>query len=388
MFVCSIDWLRNLVHATQKDRIQFCVVNLKKELRQMQHRKPGCIFVLQTLRIREEKCYTGHKYIIMCSIQGKYEIMNNKKMLGNGILLLTALVWGTAFVFQRVGIEKIEPITFSAARMALAAVMVGLVAYFTRRKKKYASANGSTEDEKKERFSKIRTADEQKEYNKNTILGGVICGTLLAIASILQQAGLVYTTAGKAGFITAMYILMVPIFGFIIFKKKNSKLVWLAVLMGVVGMYFLCITDDFSLSNGDALVALCAVVFSFHILCCDHFTRKGDSITISAIQFATATVISTVIAFIAETPSWDGIVAALVPILYCGLISGGLGYTLQMVGQKYTDPAIASLLLSMESVFALIAGVILLSESMSGREIIGCVIMLAAIILVQLPKRK
>ncbi|MBR4780070.1 MAG: DMT family transporter [Lachnospiraceae bacterium] len=304
--------------------------------------------------------------------------MNNKKLLGNGLLLLTALVWGTAFVFQRVGMEKIEPITFSAARMALAAVMVGLVAYLTRRKK-YTSESSLAD--------KRKITPEQKAYRKNTILGGVICGTLLAIASILQQAGLVYTTAGKAGFITAMYILMVPIFGFIIFKKKNSKLVWLAVLMGVVGMYFLCITDGFSLSNGDALVALCAVVFSFHILCCDHFTRKGDSITISAIQFATATAISTVIAFIAETPSWDGIVVALVPILYCGLISGGLGYTLQMVGQKYTDPAIASLLLSMESVFALIAGVILLDESMSGREIIGCVIMLAAIILVQLPKQ-
>lgn len=294
--------------------------------------------------------------------------MKNRKILGNGLLLLTALVWGTAFVFQRVGMEKIEPITFSAARMALAAVMVGAVAYLTRRKKKYS-------------------ADEQKEYNKNTVIGGVVCGSLLAVASILQQAGLVYTTAGKAGFITAMYMLMVPIFAYIIFKKKSSWWVWLAVLLGVVGMYFLCITDGFTLSNGDALVALCAVVFTFHILSCDHFTRKGDSITISAIQFATATVISTVIAFIAETPTWEGIVSALVPIMYCGIVSGGIGYTLQMVAQKYTEPAIASLLLSMESVFALIAGVILLNESMSTRELLGCIIMFVAIILVQIPKR-
>ena len=328
--------------------------------------------------------------------------MKNKKMLGNGILLLTALVWGTAFVFQRVGMEKIEPITFSAARMALAAVMVGLVACLTRRKKKYNSltdesgltAKSSLDDKNSRAAKSSSTKDkreitsEQKAYRKNTVLGGVICGSLLAVASILQQAGIVYTSAGKAGFITAMYILMVPIFGYIIFKKKSSKLVWLAVLMGVVGMYLLCITEDFSLSNGDALVALCAVVFSFHILSCDHFTRKGDAITISAIQFATATVISTVIAFIAETPSWDGIVAALVPILYCGLISGGLGYTLQLVGQKYTDPAIASLLLSMESVFALLAGVILLNETMSTREIFGCIIMFAAIILAQLPQKK
>ena len=325
--------------------------------------------------------------------------MKNRKILGNGLLLLTALVWGTAFVFQRVGMEKIEPITFSAARMALAAVMVGLVAYLTRRKKKYSAVTDNADvrekdaskspntDERVIASSKIRTADEQKEYNKNTVIGGVVCGSLLAIASILQQAGLVYTTAGKAGFITAMYMLMVPIFAYIIFKKKSSWWVWLAVLLGVVGMYFLCITDGFTLSNGDALVALCAVVFTFHILSCDHFTRKGDSITISAIQFATATVISTVIAFIAETPTWEGIVSALVPIMYCGIVSGGIGYTLQMVAQKYTEPAIASLLLSMESVFALIAGVILLNESMSTRELSGCIIMFVAIILVQIPKR-
>ena len=327
--------------------------------------------------------------------------MKNRKLLGNGLLLLTALVWGTAFVFQRVGMEKIEPITFSAARMALAAVMIGAVAYLTRKRKKApANAQDSADTqaptdaqaiagqkESQKGYPKGSQTESKKEYRKNTIIGGVVCGSLLAVASILQQAGLVYTTAGKAGFITAMYMLMVPIFGYIIFKKKNSWLVWLAVLLGVVGMYLLCITDGFYLSTGDALVALCAVVFAFHILCCDRFTRKGDAITISAIQFATATVISTVAAFIAETPSWDGIVSALVPILYCGIVSGGIGYTLQMVAQKYTEPAIASLLLSMESVFALIAGVILLDESMSIRELSGCIIMFAAIILVQLPKR-
>ncbi|MCR4624609.1 MAG: DMT family transporter [Lachnospiraceae bacterium] len=323
--------------------------------------------------------------------------MKNKKILGNGLLLFTALIWGTAFVFQRVGMEKIEPITFSAARMALAAVMIGAVAYLTRKRKKtpadtqdhvdaQAPADSQTVTEQKESKKESQT-ESQKEYRKNTITGGVICGCLLAVASILQQAGLVYTTAGKAGFITAMYMLMVPIFGYIIFKKKSSWLVWLAVLLGVVGMYLLCITDGFYLSTGDALEALCAVVFAFHILCCDRFTRKGDSITISAIQFAVATVISTIAAFIAETPSWDGIVSALVPIIYCGIFSGGIGYTLQMVAQKYTEPAIASLLLSMESVFALIAGVILLDESISIRELSGCIIMFAAIILVQLPKR-
>ena len=288
--------------------------------------------------------------------------------------MFTALIWGTAFVFQRVGMESIEPITFNAARMALAAVAVGMVALLTQR-------NGRD-------FPENRSVEEQKQYKKSTVIGGICCGCFLSLASILQQMGLAYTTAGKAGFITAMYMLLVPIIGFVFFKKKNTWLVWLSVLLGVVGMYFLCISGEFRLAYGDSLVCICAVFFSCHILCCDHFVQRGNPIWISTIQFATATVISSVVAMIVEEPNVEKLVSAVIPILYCGVVSGGIGYTLQIVAQKYTDPTIASLLMSMESVFAVVAGAILLRERMSSREFFGCVIMLAAIVLVQIPLPK
>lgn len=298
--------------------------------------------------------------------------MKNKKLLGNGLLLLTAMIWGTAFVFQRVGTENIGPITFTAARMTLAAVVIGAVAILTQRK---------------ERASEKAT-EAGKNRSRNTVIGGICCGTFLTIATILQQKGLVYTTAGKAGFITAMYILMVPVISFVFLKKRYTWTVWLAVVLGVTGMYFLCINEGFSLAYGDTFVAVSALFFSLHILCCDHFVQLGNPLSISAIQFAASAVISFVAAFIMEEPGIDQLVSAMVPIVYCGIVSGGIGYTFQMVAQKYTDPAIASILMSMESVFALIAGVILLDEKMSARELSGCVIMFAAIILVQIPSFK
>lgn len=293
--------------------------------------------------------------------------MKNKRMLGNLLLTLTAVIWGTAFVGQRVGMESIEPVTFTAARMALAAAVVGAVAFMPGRKK---------EDMPKQK---------QRQYRKNTLLGGVCCGVFLASGSLFQQMGVVYTTAGKAGFITAMYMLLVPVINFVLFGKKNTLRVWLAVLVGVAGMYLLCVQEGFSLTKGDSLVCICALMFSGHILCCDHFAPRGDALKISAIQFLTTAVISALIAFVAEEPGWDKVISAAVPILYCGLISGGIGYTLQIVAQKYTDPTVASLLMSLESVFAVIAGALLLGERMSGQELAGCAVMFAAIILVQLP---
>lgn len=284
--------------------------------------------------------------------------------------MLTAMIWGTAFVFQRVGMESIEPITFNASRMALAAVAVGAV-------------SAVPTAARKNRLAALSTA-EREAYRKNTIIGGICCGTFLAAASIFQQMGIVYTTAGKAGFITAMYMLLVPVIGFVFFQRRNTWIVWFAVLMGVVGMYFLCMTESLSLNRGDTMVCICAVLFSGHILCCDHFARLGDPIRISAIQFAACTVLSAAAALILEEPTWAKISSAAIPILYCGIVSGGIGYTLQIIAQKYTDPAIASLLMSLESVFAVIAGALLLGERMSGRELLGCVIMFAAIVLVQI----
>jgi drug/metabolite transporter (DMT)-like permease len=216
---------------------------------------------------------------------------------------------------------------------------------------------------------------------------GAVMGTLLMIASNLQQYGVGMTTAGKAGFITAMYMLLVPIINFVFFRKRNTWLVWLAVLVGVAGMALLCLKagEGFTLTKGDTLVCICAVLFAMHILCCDHFVQLGNPIAISAIQFATTSVISWVIAFLAEQPTWAKIASAAIPILYCGLMSGGLGYTLQIVAQKFTDPTIASLLMSLESVFAVLAGALLLNERMTARELLGCVVMFVAIVMVQIP---
>ena len=313
--------------------------------------------------------------------------MKNKKMLGNLLLLLTAMIWGTAFVGQRVGMDSIEPITFNAARMALAAVMVGALAYVLRKKHNRDVArqavSGTTVSVSTE--NALPEADASTEHWHNTVRGGICCGLFLTAGSVFQQMGVVYTTAGKAGFITAMYMLLVPVINFVLFKKKNSWLVWLAVFIGVGGMYMLCVKEDFTLTRGDVLVCICALMFSGHILSCDYFVKLANPIELAAVQFTTAAVISAVIAFLIETPVWEGIVSAAVPILYCGVVSGGIGYTLQIVAQKFTDPTVASLLMSLESVFAVIAGAVLLGEQMSSRELLGCVVMFIAIILVQVP---
>ena len=297
--------------------------------------------------------------------------MKNKELLGNIILLITAIIWGTAFVAQRVGMDDIEPLTFNAVRMWLAAAAVSGLSLVP-----WKLDPGNT--------SELR-ADQKKAYNRNTIIGGICCGFFLCFGSILQQMGLVYTTAGKAGFITAMYILLVPVISSVFFKKKNSWIVWLAVAMGIVGLYLLCITDSLKLTHGDLLICISALFFTGHILSCDYFSKTGNPIRISAIQFTTVAAISSVAALITEKPGIEKIILALFPIVYCGLISGGLGYTMQLVGQKYTKPTSAALIMSLEAVFAVISGSILLHERMTQRELAGCIIMFAAIIIVQLP---
>lgn len=294
-----------------------------------------------------------------------------KNTLGSLLLMLTAMIWGTSFAFQRVGMESIEPITFTAARMSLASLAIWVVSFLLRQREK--------------KNPPVHSAEEEKLYRKSTVLGGLCCGVFLTSASLFQQIGMLTTSAGKAGFITALYMLLVPILNFVLFHKKNTLLVWAGVLIGVVGMYLLCVKDGFRLTHGDTLVCICAVLFSGHILCADYFTRYGDPIRIAAIQSLMVCLVSAVLAFLTEEPTWDKIVSAAVPILYCGVVSAGAGYTLQLVGQKYTDPTIASLLMSLESVFAVLAGAIILHERMTLRESIGCVIMFAAIILVQLP---
>ena len=298
----------------------------------------------------------------------------NKKVLGNILLILTAFIWGTAFVGQRQGMEHMGPITFNACRMALAALTIGTVSFVLR--KRDAQKRQDMSDQSR------------REYRKNTVIGGICCGFFLTIAALFQQMGMVYTTAGKGGFITAMYILLVPVINWILFKRKSRPLVWIAVLMGIAGIYLLCVTEGLTLEKGDALVMVCPFFFAGHILCCDYFVQRANPVELSAIQFFTVTVLSTIIAFIVENPTWQQVAEAVVPIVWLGVLSGGIGYTFQIIAQQYTDPTVASLLMSLEAVFAVLAGTVLLGERMSARELFGAAIMFAAIILAQIPAGK
>lgn len=292
--------------------------------------------------------------------------MRQRQLLGSLILLIVAVIWGTAFAFQRMGTGVIGPMTFTASRMTLSAVAVGFVSFLIK-DPEMADAAGSS------------------ARRRDTLTGGVLCGLFLVSATLFQQIGIAYTTAGKAGFITALYILLVPIISTVFLRKPSSWIVWIAVLLGLAGMYLLCMTEGFSLARGDALVCVCAMLFTGHILCCDRYAGRGNPVRISAIQFVTASVVSWTLAFIFETPSVEAIRSALIPILYCGLASGGIGYTLQIVAQRFTNPTVASLLMSFESVFAVLGGAVLLHERMSTRELLGCMVMFIAIIVVQIP---
>lgn len=281
------------------------------------------------------------------------------------MLVVTALIWGTAFVAQSVGVKSIGPFTFNTVRMLIGGIVLIPVIIFMNRKK-------------------AKTTVKQK---KTLILGGVLCGVALFGASSFQQIGIADTTAGKAGFITSLYIIIVPIFG-IFLKKRVSKVVWMCVAIACVGMYLLCVKEGFSIGKGDVFILICAVIFSAHILLIDYFSPKTDGVFLSCIQFFTCGILSCIPMFALETPKFTAIFSAWEAVLYAGVLSCGIAYTLQVVAQKNTDPMIASLLLSLESIFAVLAGWMLLDEKMSFREGIGCFMVFAAIILVQMPTRK
>jgi drug/metabolite transporter (DMT)-like permease len=290
--------------------------------------------------------------------------MRNKKTLGNFILLFAALIWGMAFAFQRQASAYMGAFTIGAVRMTLAAVEIGILCLFLRKRK---------------------TAVKDKQKEKNTLKGGIICGVFMGIATTLQQIGLTYTSAGKAGFITALYILFVPLLGALLFKKRITPGAWIAVAIAIVGMYLLTVSTAEGIGAGDIYVFGCAVFFTFQILAADIYTPKADPIMLAEIEFIIVAAGSWICALLFETPNLADVKEAIIPILYCGCISGGVGYTLQMIGQKYADPTPASLCMSFEAVFSVLGGVVILQETMSGREIVGCVIMFFAIILIQLP---
>lgn len=300
--------------------------------------------------------------------------MKMGKMKNSLLLLLTSFIWGVAFVAQSVGGEAVGCFTFNGVRSLIGAVvLIPVILFLDKQKKKELG---------EEKFP------EEKGDSKTLLLGGICCGVMLCIASNFQQFGISFTTVGKAGFITAMYILIVPILG--LFMKKSAGIkVWLGVVLATIGLYMLCMTSEsFSLSKGDFLVLICAGFFSLHILIIDYFSPKVDGVRMSCIQFFVCGLISMVIAFIFEEPEPGAILSGWLPILYAGVLSCGVAYTLQIVGQKNMDPTVASLILSLESVFSVLAGWVILNQTLSARELLGCVLMFLAIILAQLPDRR
>ncbi len=293
-----------------------------------------------------------------------------KEMQGNLLLLLTALIWGSAFVAQSAGMEYVGPFTYTMSRSFIAfLVLIPVVLVFRKNSLK------------EHPLSK----EEQKGLNRRSVKGGIFCGLVLGIASCVQQVGVSMTTAGKAGFITALYIILVPILG-IFLKKKIPGRIWLCVLIALAGFWLLCIREGFTISTGDLYCLLCAFCFSVHIMVIDHFTDQDtDGILISCIQFLAAGFVSAVLTFLFETPSWSSILDAKVTILYAGVLSSGAGYTLQIIAQRYTKPTVATLLMSLESVFAALFGCLLLHEVLTLRELLGCVLVFAAVILAQIP---
>ena len=283
--------------------------------------------------------------------------------------ILAAFIWGTAFVAQDLCADSIGAFAFNATRYFIAVLALLVVILISDKVKK----NKPT-----------LTAQEKKAANKPLWLGGLCCGAALAIASNFQQAGLVAgTDAGKAGFITALYVVLVPVFG-LFFKRKVSLPTWIAVVLSVVALYLLCIKGDFSLAPGDLLVLVCAVCFAVHILVIDHFTAYCDGVKLSCLQFLFAGIISTICMFIFEDVDFAAILSCALPLLYVGIFSCGVGYTLQILAQKDSNPTVVTILLSLESVFAVIAGAIILKQQMTVREYIGCAIMFAAVILAQI----
>ena len=303
-------------------------------------------------------------------------------MKNNALLVLTALIWGCAFVAQSVGMDYVGPFTFNMARFLIGAIVLLPVIWFMDRQKA-AEKNGASKG-----AGTVDSTDGETSGNQKTlVIGGICCGTALTVASSLQQWGILFTTVGKAGFITAMYIVIVPLLGIFI-GKKVRPLIIACVAIAVVGFYFLCMTESFRLGLGDFLVLLCAIAFSIHILVIDHFSPKVDGVKMSAIQFLTAAILSAVPTLMWEQPVFMEIFQAWQPVLYAGVMSCGVAYTLQIVAQKNADPTVASLLLSLESVFSALAGWVLLGQGLSLKELFGCVLIFCAIILAQLPEKK
>lgn len=318
--------------------------------------------------------------------------MNKLQIRNSLLLLLTAAIWGVAFVAQSVGMDYVGPLTFNCVRSLLGGIVLIPCIWFLDRLR--VSAPEESRKMRQDIFQKENVSDRTK-----LLTGGLVCGILLCLATNFQQVGIAYTTVGKAGFITAFYIIIVPLLG-LFFHRKCGLTVWIGVFLALAGLYCLCITDTSVLSEaermiswlpvgkGDFLVFIGALLFSLHIMAIDHFTEQVDGVKMSCIQFWVCGILSGIGMFLTEEPHMAEILTAWQPIAYAGILSCGVAYTLQIVGQKGMNPTVAALILSLESVISVLAGLVLLGQQMTVRESLGCILMFAAIVLAQIPQRK
>lgn len=300
--------------------------------------------------------------------------MKNQKLKGNFLLFLAALIWGVSFIAQSKGVESLSPSLFNGVRSILGGVVLLPVIFLLD-------------------FSKKKRGLMVQSLDKTLLLGGVVCGIFLCLATTLQTYGMIYTSPGKAGFLTALYMVMIPIIRLFL-GKRPQPIMLLSIFIAVVGLYLMCMDASLTIGQGDILILFCALLFAFHILFIDYFSPRTDGIKLSCLQFFVCGFINLLMVCFTEDPSLKGILANWASIGYAGILSCGVAYTLQIVGQKYTDPTSASILMSLESVFATLSTVILVAcgwdltgGAMTAREIFGCVLMFVAILLVQLPEK-
>lgn len=311
----------------------------------------------------------------------------NRKLRGNIMLVLTALIWGSSFVAQKSGMDFVGPLTFSGIRTLIGGIVLLPSIKILDRFRSGRTESGEIEFQEK-------SSDEIIKQKHTLLKGGILCGVILMVAGNLQQIGLIYTSAGKAGFITALYVIIVPFLGLFL-KKKIRPIIWVCVIASAAGLYMLCIPSGGGfghLNRGDILIFFCAILFAAHIMVIDHFSPKVDGVRLSCIQFFVAGILSLMFIWADPLlgfalPTLQTLASSWLPILYAGVLSCGVAYTFQIIAQADADPTVASMILCLESVFAVITGMLFLGETMSPKEITGCIIMFAAILTAQLPQK-
>ena len=311
-------------------------------------------------------------------------IISNNTIKSTAILTLTAMIWGFAFVAQRSSMEHVGPFLFCSIRSILGGLTLVVFLLIRNRINNPGRLKNSTDQDLESKTSASLALN-----RKNLIIGGCACGFILFAGSNFQQVGLVFTTASKAGFITTLYIVLVPIFGLLL-RYKTHWNSWTGVLLAAIGLYFLCISDTFDIQPGDLTVLCGAAFWAIHILVIAHFVKRVNAVHLSCLQFFVCGILSLTVMFFADhhfnaEVNLQSIISILPAILYTGILSSGVGFTLQAVGQKYANPTAASIIMSTEAVFSVVGGFLILGERFTPREFLGCVLMFIAVLLAQLP---